>query len=100
FADREAGKIGGNGQHVLRGCSHETFAFLAAIGAENNVRVQPQLTVTMVDLEGRKTRLDCSGMPAPLHLLSGLFDWPALSWADRWGALGMARAIRIAKREA
>ena len=100
FADRETGEIVDNGQHVLMGCYHDTFAFLAEIGAEGNVRVQPQLAVTMIDPEGRKTRLDCSGMPAPLHLLSGIFDWPALSWADRWGALGMASAIRIAKREA
>jgi squalene-associated FAD-dependent desaturase len=54
----------------------------------------------MVDREGHKTRLDCSGMPAPLHLIAGLFDWPALTWNDRWSALGMAGAIRAARREA
>jgi squalene-associated FAD-dependent desaturase len=100
FADRETGEVVDNGQHVLLGCYRDTWAFLHDIGAEGNVRIQPQLAVTMVDLEGRKTRLDCSGMPAPLHLLAGLFDWPALSWSDRWGALGMASAIRAARREA
>jgi len=100
FADRETGEVVDNGQHVLLGCYRDTWAFLHDIGAEDNVRIQPQLAVTMVDLEGRKTRLDCSGMPAPLHLIAGLFDWPALSWSDRWGALGMASAIRAARREA
>src|SRR5215468_2245993 len=95
FSDRETGELVDNGQHVLLGCYHETWAFLREVGAESHVRIQPQLAVTMIDREGRRTRLDCSGMPAPLHLLSGLFDWPALSWADRWGALGMASAIRI-----
>ena len=96
FADRETGEVVDNGQHVLLGCYRDTWAFLHDIGAEENVRIQPQLAVTMVDRDGRKTRLDCSGMPAPLHLIAGLFDWTALSWSDRWGALGMASAIRAA----
>src|SRR5204863_8204672 len=100
FADRETGEIVDNGQHVLLGCYHETFSFLRDIGADGHVRIQSQLAVTMIDRDGERTRLDCSGMPAPLHLVAGLFDWPALSWADRWGALGMARAIRTARREA
>ena len=100
FPDRETGEVVDNGQHVLTGCYRDTFDFLEEIGAESHVRLQPQLTVTMIDPEGRRSRLDCSGMPAPLHLLSGLFDWTALNWADRWGALGMASAIRTARREA
>jgi predicted NAD/FAD-binding protein len=100
FPDRETGEIVDNGQHVLLGCYRDTWTFLREIGAESHVRIQPQLAVTMVDREGRKTRLDCSGMPAPLHLIAGLFDWPALTWNDRWSALGMAGAIRAARREA
>ena len=100
FPDRETGEIVDNGQHVLLGCYHDTWSFLRDIGAESHVRIQPQLAVTMIDQEGQRTRLDCSGMPAPLHLIAGLFDWPALNWSDRWGALGMAGAIRVARREA
>ena len=100
FPDRETGEIVDNGQHVLLGCYRDTWAFLHDIGAEGHVRIQPQLAVTMIDRDGMKTRLDCSGMPAPLHLIAGLFDWSALSWSDRWGALGMAGAIRTARREA
>ena len=100
FPDRETGEIVDNGQHVLLGCYHDTWSFLHDIGAESHVRIQPQLAVTMIDREGHKTRLDCSGMPAPLHLIAGLFDWPALTWSDRWSALGMAGAIRAARREA
>src|SRR5262245_56333252 len=100
FADRDTGEIVDNGQHILMGCYKDTWSFLREIDAESHVRVQPQLAVTMIDREGQRTRLDCSGMPAPLHLVAGLFDWPALTWADRWGALGMASAIRTARREA
>ena len=33
FPDRETGERVDNGQHVLLGCYHETFAFLRDIGA-------------------------------------------------------------------
>src|SRR5262245_62065874 len=100
FPDRETGELVDNGQHVLLGCYRDTWAFLHDIRADSHVRIQPQLAVTMIDRDGHRTRLDCSGLPAPLHLIAGLFDWPALTWTDRWGALGMARAIRTARREA
>src|SRR4029077_5017530 len=70
FPDRETGEIVDNGQHVLLGCYRETFSFLRDIGAEDHVRIQPQLAVTMIDREGRRSRLDCSGLPAPLHLVA------------------------------
>jgi len=100
FPDRETGELVDNGQHVLLGCYRDTWTFLRDINAESHVRIQPQLVVTMIDRDGQQTRLDCSGMPAPFHLLAGLSDWPALTWADRWSALGMAGAIRTARREA
>jgi squalene-associated FAD-dependent desaturase len=99
FPDRETGEIVDNGQHVLLGCYRETFSFLRDIGAEDHVRIQPQLAVTMIDREGRRSRLDCSGLPAPLHLVAGLFEWSALTWSDRWSALGMAGPLRTSRRQ-
>ena len=46
FPDRETGELVDNGQHVLLGCYVETFAFLRDIGADANVRLQPQLAGT------------------------------------------------------
>ena len=40
FTDRVTGELVDNGQHVLFGCYHETFAFLRRIGAEANIRLQ------------------------------------------------------------
>jgi squalene-associated FAD-dependent desaturase len=100
FADRETGELVDNGQHVLLGCYRDTFQFLRDIGAESHVRVQPQLAVTMIDRQGRRTRLECRNFPAPLHLLTGVFDWEALDWRDRWSVLGMAGPIRLARRQA
>ena len=99
FPDRETGELVDNGQHILMGCYTETFAFLRDIGAQDNVRLDPQLALTMIDRVGRRTRLSCPALPAPLHLVAGLLEWEALSWGDRLGMLGMAAPLKNARRE-
>jgi len=99
FPDRETGELVDNGQHVLMGCYAETFAFLRDIGAQDNVRVDPQLAITMIDRQGRRTRLSCPPLPAPLHLVAGVLEWEALSWRDRLSVLGMATPLKNARRE-
>lgn len=99
FADRETGELVDNGQHVLLGCYTETLAFLRDIGAIDNVRTEPQLSVTMIDRAGRRSRLACPALPAPFNFLAGLFEWDALTWADRLSALRMADPLRRARRE-
>ncbi|MCU1381763.1 MAG: pds [Acidobacteria bacterium] len=99
FPDRETGELVDNGQHILMGCYTETFAFLRDIGAQDNVRIDPQLAVTMIDRAGRRTCLSCPALPAPLHLAAGVLEWDALSWRDRWSMLGMATPLRNARRE-
>ena len=99
FADRETGELVDNGQHILMGCYTETFDFLREIGAQDNVRVDPQLALTMIDRLGRRTRLSCAALPAPLHLVAGVLEWDALSWRDRISMLGMATPLKNARRE-
>jgi squalene-associated FAD-dependent desaturase len=99
FQDRETGELVDNGQHIVLGCYEDTFSFLRTIGAEANVRLQPQLAVTMIDKSGRQSRLSCPSLPPPLHLVAGVFDWDALSWRDRASVMGMARPIKIALQE-
>ena len=72
FPDRETGELVDNGQHILLGCYAETFTFLRDIGALDHVLVQPQLAVTMIDREGRRTRLACPALPAPFHVSAAL----------------------------
>ncbi len=98
FPDRETSELVDNGQHVLLGCYRDTLAFLREIGAEDNIRVQPSLAVTMIDRDGVKSRLDCSFLPPPLNFVAGIFDWDALGWPDRLSLLRMATPIRIARR--
>jgi hydroxysqualene dehydroxylase len=99
FPDRETGELVDNGQHVLFGCYRETMAFLSTIGALGNVRAEASLSVTMIDRAGVKTRLSCPTLPAPLHLLAGLFEWDALGWTDRLASLRMVGPLKRARRE-
>lgn len=99
FHDRATGELVDNGQHVLLGCYTETFAFLRTIGAEDRVRLQRQLAVTMIDRHGIESRLACPSLPSPLHLIAGAFEWDALSWRDRVALLGMAAPLKLARRQ-
>jgi squalene-associated FAD-dependent desaturase len=99
FPDRETGERVDNGQHVILGCYKETLAFLSEIGALGNLRLQPQLSVAMIDGAGRRTRLTCPPLPAPLHLVAGVLDWDALAWRDRLSVLRMSAPLRLARRQ-
>ena len=72
FQDRESAEWVDNGQHVMFGCYHATFAFLRRIGAEGNVRVQRAMSVPYLDRQGRRSELRCPPLPAPLHLVAGV----------------------------
>ncbi len=99
FNDPQTGERVDNGQHVMLGCYHETFAFLRQIGTEDRVRVQPGLEVDFVDRAGERSRLSLPGLPPPLNFLAGLLDWTALGWRDRVAALRLAGPIRLAQQE-
>jgi len=98
FADRDTGELVDNGQHILLGCYSDTFAFLREIGAAENVRLQPQLAVTMIDRQGTRSRLVCPALPPPLHLVAGVLEWDALAWRDRVSVLGMTTPLKNARR--
>ena len=97
FNDPQTGERVDNGQHVMLGCYHETFAFLRQIGTEDRVRVQPGLEVDFVDRAGERSRLSLPGLPPPINFAAGLLDWKALGWRDRLAALRLAGPIRIAQ---
>ena len=94
FRDRETGELVDNGQHVLFGCYHETFAFLRRIGADANVRVQAALEVPYLDAAGVRSVLRCPAWPPPLHLLGGVFGWDALPMREKIGVLRVAPDLR------
>ena len=97
FNDPQTGEQVDNGQHVMLGCYHETFAFLRQIGTADRVRVQPGLEVDFVDRAGEQSRLSLPGFPPPINFAAGLLDWTAIGWRDRLAAMRMAAPIRIAQ---
>ena len=94
FTDPATGERVDNGQHILIGGYHETFAFLRRIGAAQDVYVQPTLAIDFVDGTGARSRLSCPSLPAPLHLLAGIMTWSALSWADRMAVVRVGLHLR------
>ena len=100
YRDPATGEAVDNGQHLLAGCYHETFAFLRAIGRDSSVRRQESLEVTSIDLDGVRSTLSCPALPSPLHLAAGLLEWDALRWSDRLSAFGMAGPLNIARKQA
>jgi hydroxysqualene dehydroxylase len=98
FVDRVTGELVDNGQHVMFGCYRETLAFLRRIGAEGHVRIQPSLQLVCYDRRGTRSVLQCPRIPAPLHLLAGVFKWRAIPWNERIAALRIAVPIVSARR--
>ena len=99
FTDPHTGERVDNGQHILMGCYHETFAFLRRIGAEDHVRLQPELAVDVIERSGRRSRLVCPPLPSPLHLMAGVIDWEALRWRDRLSVLKLREPLAHARAQ-
>jgi squalene-associated FAD-dependent desaturase len=94
FVDPQSGEAVDNGQHVLFGCYHETFAFLETIGAANGVTLDSTLDLEIVDRSGRRSRLRTVALPAPFHLIAGVLRWRALGIGDRLAALRLGLLLR------
>jgi hydroxysqualene dehydroxylase len=94
FEDRETGYRVDNGQHVLAGCYHETFRFLAAVGARDRIVLQAGLDVPFIDRDRRFSRLRCPKLPPPLHLAAGVARWSGVSWRDRLPLARLGRELR------
>jgi squalene-associated FAD-dependent desaturase len=98
FTDKVTGERVDNGQHVLFGCYHDTYAFLRLVGAEDLAPLQRRLELPMVDSSGRIRALRCPDLPPPWNLLAGLMGWGALSFTDRLATLRVGRVIAQARR--
>jgi hydroxysqualene dehydroxylase len=98
FADPQTGEVVDNGQHALFGCYRETFAFLRAIDAYQNVALDERLDIEVVDRSFSRSRLVTPRWTPPLHLVGGLLRWSALGLRDRASALRMGLALRRLSR--
>ncbi len=96
FCDAATGSVVDNGQHLFMGCYHSTFKFFNAIGTSQTVTFEPQLRVRFLDPDQKITELRCPFLPAPWHLLSGVFLSNSFSFRDKFDIIRMGRALRNA----
>lgn len=93
FIDSKTGDVIDNGQHLFMGCYHHTIAFLETIGRLDRLKFQERPRVDFLDSANGFTSFDCPPLPAPLHVLAGLFRMRGLAFADKLRALNLRRAI-------
>ena len=93
FFDKNTGLELDNGQHILMGCYENTFRFLEKIGVTDKLYFQKDLCVDFLDTTGTAYRLSCLPLPAPLHILSGILRFKAISLAERISMLNMAKGV-------
>ncbi|HZX49330.1 MAG TPA: hydroxysqualene dehydroxylase HpnE [Nitrospirota bacterium] len=93
FLDKDSGLEFDNGQHILMGCYENTFRFLDKIGVTDKLYFQKNLCVDFLDTTGTDYRLNCLPLPAPLHILSGILRFKAISLTERIRMLNMAKGV-------
>jgi squalene-associated FAD-dependent desaturase len=83
-----------NGQHVLLRCCTAYRAFLARLGVEQLVPIQPRLRIPILREGQPPAYLRRASLPAPLHLVPSLLRFALLRPRERLGALRAAAALR------
>ncbi len=91
--DDTTGDVIDNGQHLFMGCYRALRGFLKRIGTDEQLTLQRDLSVAFLD-GGTLTRLRAASLPAPFHLLGGLFGFSALGIRDRLALVKVAAAIK------
>ena len=71
FTDPATGERVDNGQHLLTGAYRETFRFLRRLGKESDVRLQPGLSLEVIDRAGRAIQRRERQIGQPLMLPFG-----------------------------
>jgi squalene-associated FAD-dependent desaturase len=87
------GHTADNGQHVFLRCCTSYREFVARIGAESMVTLQPRLDIRVLGPGGVRGRLYRDRLPAPLHLAGALLRYPFLSARGKLSAALAMRAL-------
>ena len=94
FLDSTTGCTVDNGQHIFMGCYHATKRFLSTIGTLDRVRFQERLTVHFLDRDGRLSRLECSDLPSPWHMLFGVLHSGSFTFRHKLEVLRLGIALQ------
>jgi squalene-associated FAD-dependent desaturase len=96
YRDAQSGEDVDNGTHLMVGAYASTLELLRRASALDLLEIQERLRIDYVDDRGLSA-LDCPALPAPLHLLAGLFSL-RVPWSVRWAALRLGLAVRFGRR--
>ncbi len=94
FTDAKTGDTVDNGQHLFMGCYYNTIDFLKRIGCLDKLHFQERTQIDFLDAENGFDRFECPVLPAPLHVLAGLFRMKGLSFGDKFRALNLRRILQ------
>jgi zeta-carotene desaturase len=94
FREASTGEMMDVGQHLLVGANQDALALLRRFGSDHHLTFQHSLAIDYAWRGGRRERLACPPLPAPLHLAAGLLRFKALPFQERAACLGLGRAAR------
>jgi hydroxysqualene dehydroxylase len=88
-----------NGQHVFLRCCTDYRALLKRLGVEDSTTLQDRLSIPVLAPDGTRATLKRGGLPAPLHLMGSLANYPFLSATERLKTARVAVAMSRLDRE-
>jgi zeta-carotene desaturase len=83
-----------NCQHVTLGCCTNLADFYSRVGAVGKIRFYDRLY--FVDAQGRRSTMESSPLPAPMHLAPSFLLFSSLNLADKRGIASAMMAIATA----
>jgi squalene-associated FAD-dependent desaturase len=83
-----------NCQHVTLGCCTNLADFYSRVGAAGKIRFYDRLY--FVDAQGRRSTMEASPLPAPMHLAPSFLLFSSLNLADKRGIANAMMAIATA----
>ena len=98
FVDHETNVEVDNGQHIFLGACHEYIDFVKTIGASNDIHISNGFDVPVLH-HNKISRLSTSPFSGTLGMMSVLFNYAHLGWADRMRAAYGLLKIRMTHRQ-
>jgi len=72
-----------NGPHLFMGCYHETWKLFKRLNCSGSFKTIDPLRLSWLLPGGQKASFQCAPLPAPFHLIWGLFTTNAFPWKEK-----------------
>lgn len=95
FTDARSGVVLDNGQHIFMGCYPACRELFDLLGVGDRLQAAEMMAVPFVSSERGRTELRAARLPAPWHLLAGLWRYEEMNLSDRWAVVKMGLRLRL-----